>query len=68
MNCLGAIAIAYLILGEVPTMAQYLGGSIILVGIVLGLIGNLPRRKISIRLVRLTRGKQMEMTNGFRGI
>jgi len=67
-NPLMAIAIAYLILGEVPTTAQYLGGSVILVGIVLGLIGNLFQNKTSTRLARLTPGKQMEMTSGFRGI
>ncbi len=38
---LAAIAIAYLILQEVPTMAQYIGGGIILIGITLGAIGNL---------------------------
>lgn len=35
-----AIAIAYLILQEVPTMAQYIGGGIILIGITLSAIGN----------------------------
>jgi drug/metabolite transporter (DMT)-like permease len=67
-NPLIAIAIAYLILREVPTTAQYLGGSIILVGIVLGFIGNVFQNKTPARLAKLTPGKQMEMTSGFRGI
>ncbi len=61
---LAAIAIAYLILQEVPTVAQYWGGSIILIGIILGAIDNLRQSQPS----RLTPGKHMEMTTGFRGI
>ena len=61
---LAAIAIAYLILQEVPTMAQYWGGSIILIGIILGARGNLRQATLS----RLTPGKYMEMVTGFRGI
>ena len=67
LNPIAAIAMAYLILGEVPTMAQYLGGGIILVGIVLSAIGNLRQTKTSAKPTRLTRSKQMEMAIGFRG-
>jgi drug/metabolite transporter (DMT)-like permease len=66
-NPIAAIAIAYLILGEVPTMAQYLGGGIILVGIVLSAIGNFRQAKTSAKRTRLTPGKHMEMAIGFRG-
>ncbi|AGY59518.1 DMT family transporter [Gloeobacter kilaueensis] len=38
-NPVAAVLAAYLILGEVPTLAQYLGGGIILAGIALSLIG-----------------------------
>jgi drug/metabolite transporter (DMT)-like permease len=34
----GIIA-AYLVLGEAPTLAQYIGGSLILVGILLSQVG-----------------------------
>jgi len=61
---LAAIAFAYLILQEVPTVAQYWGGSIILIGIILGAIGNLRQSQPS----SLTLGKYMEMVTGFRGI
>ncbi len=61
---LAAIALAYLILQEVPTAAQYWGGSIILIGIILGAIGNLGQTQP----FRLTPGKCMEMITGFRGI
>lgn len=67
-NPIAAIAIAYLILGEVPTMAQYLGGGIIVIGIVLSAIGNLLQMKTAARRhpLRLTPGKHMEMAIGFR--
>lgn len=61
---LAAIAFAYLILQEVPTVAQYWGGSIILIGIILGAIGNLRQSQPS----SLTLGRYMEMVTGFRGI
>ena len=44
---LAAIAIAYLILQEVPTMAQYIGGGIILIGISLSAIGNISQNSNS---------------------
>jgi hypothetical protein len=49
-------------------MAQYLGGSIILIGIVLSAIGNLRQMKTTERQpLRLTQSKHMEMAIGFRG-
>ena len=42
-NPIVAVLAAYLILGEAPTPAQYLGGGIILCGIVLSQIGNWRR-------------------------
>ena len=38
-NPIAGILAAYLLLGEIPTSAQYVGGSVILVGIVLNQIG-----------------------------
>ena len=40
LNPVAAILMAYLILREVPTLAQYIGGSLLLLGLILGLIGN----------------------------
>lgn len=65
------ILAAYLILGEVPTQAQYVGGSMILVGIVLSQIGvyNQPSR-----LARMTGESSMPLEQavvtqiGFKGI
>lgn len=68
VNPLAAIFIAYLIIQELPTMAQYLGGGIILIGIILSAIGSLHQAKTSRKPTRLTPGKAMEMMVGFRGI
>lgn len=66
-NPIAGIIAAYLILGNVPTTSQYLGGLVILIGIILNQIGirhqtlqstdNLPPTPVS-----------LEAENGFRGI
>ncbi|MEM7592515.1 MAG: DMT family transporter [Cyanobacteria bacterium P01_A01_bin.83] len=58
-----SILAAYLILGEVPTVAQYVGGSIILVGAVINQIGIWQQGQRS-RSHQLTMNDQI----GFRGI
>ncbi len=63
-----AILMAYVILGEIPTMAQYIGGIGILAGIILSFIGNLPRANFRIRPVPFNLGKILEMSGFFRGI
>lgn len=68
LNPVVAIAMAYLILGEVPTMAQYIGGLIILAGIFLNLIGSWREIKSQQPLTRMTPDRQMEMSIGFRGV
>jgi drug/metabolite transporter (DMT)-like permease len=65
---IAAIAMAYLILGEVPTAAQYMGGIMILAGIGLSLIGNLHEAKSKKHLVPMTPAQHMEMAIGFRGV
>ncbi|MFE1746214.1 DMT family transporter [Coleofasciculus sp. H7-2] len=64
-----AIVAAYLILGEVPTLAQCIGGSVILGGILLSQIG--VRRK-SHRQEEMahtsSNSKEMDMRVGFKGI
>lgn len=67
-NPVAAIFIAYLVLGEVPTVAQYLGGSIILVGIIFSLIGNLRQTKPSVQPSRFNIVKFLSMTVGFKGV
>ena len=58
----------YLILGEAPTLAQYLGGSLLFVGIVLGFIGNLYQAKVNRELVSPSPREAMSMAIGFRGV
>lgn len=68
VNPIVAIAMAFFILGEVPTMAQYAGGTIIFVGIILSLIGSLREARSKQRLTHLTPAQQMGMAIGFRGV
>jgi drug/metabolite transporter (DMT)-like permease len=68
LNPIAAIVMAYLILGEAPTLAQYLGGSLLLVGIVFGFVGNLYQAKINRELVKPSPREVMEMAIGFRGV
>lgn len=68
VNPIAAVLMAYLILGEVPAVPQYVGGSIILVGVVLSLIGSLRQTKTTIKLVRLSPANTMGMAIGFRGL
>lgn len=58
----GAILAAFLLLGERPTLAQYVGGGIILAGIVLSVIGN--RQKQGDREMDI----QATWGTGFRGM
>ena len=68
LNPIAAIIMAYLILGEVPTLAQYLGGSLLLIGIIFSFIGNLYQTKINRELVKPSPREAMEMAIGFRGV
>ncbi|MCA1994621.1 MAG: DMT family transporter, partial [Coleofasciculus sp. S288] len=60
------IVAAYLILGEAPNMAQYIGGTIILLGIALNQIGATP--KSAEIAAESGSAKEMEMEAGFKGI
>ena len=68
LNPIAAIVMAYLILGESPTLAQYLGGSLLLVGIIFGFIGHRYEAKVNRKLVNLSPRDAMEMPIGFRGV
>jgi len=61
LNPIAAIFMAYLILGEIPTTAQYLGGSLLLVGVIFSFVGNLQQPKPTPR-------NAMDTPMGFKGI
>ncbi|WP_341732543.1 DMT family transporter [Microcoleus sp. EPA2] len=68
LNPIAAIIMGYLILGEAPTLAQYLGGSLLFVGMIFGLVGNLHQAKINRELVNPSPHDAMETAIGFRGV
>ncbi|MGB3492424.1 MAG: DMT family transporter [Elainellaceae cyanobacterium] len=65
-NPIAGILAAFLVLGEAPTSAQYLGGAIILAGIVCNQIGvhQSPPMKSSERVPSM---KEMDLEAGFKG-
>ncbi|MEG4318298.1 MULTISPECIES: DMT family transporter [unclassified Microcoleus] len=65
---IAAIVMAYLILGESPTLAQYLGGSLLSVGIIFAFIGHRYEAKVNRELVNPSPRDAMEMAIGFRGV
>ncbi|MBW4684862.1 MAG: DMT family transporter [Komarekiella atlantica HA4396-MV6] len=64
------IVAAYLILGEAPTFAQYIGGSLILFGIFLSQVGiRRQNSRIALSKVSSNQAKQeIETSMGFKGI
>ena len=65
------ILAAYLILGEVPTRAQYIGGSVILLGLVLSHIGIRRQTARSVAMTKMNSVQTQQATEartGFRGI
>jgi drug/metabolite transporter (DMT)-like permease len=68
---LAGILAAYLILGEVPTHAQYVGGSIILLGLLLSQVGiqrQTARRAAMTRVSSAPTEQAIESKMGFKGI
>ncbi len=63
---IAGILAAYLILGEAPTIPQYIGGSLILVGIFLSQIG--IRRQTSGKVSSTQAQQQLQTGMGFKGI
>ncbi len=65
------ILAAYFILGEAPTMAQYIGGSLILIGVLLGQIGirrhASPRTAFS-KMISTSAQQEVETAIGFKGM
>jgi drug/metabolite transporter (DMT)-like permease len=64
------ILAAYLILGEIPTQAQYIGGMIILIGLFLGQVGINARtdRLKTIGVNPIETEQEIEGKMGFKGI
>ncbi len=65
---LAGIIAAYLILGEVPNMAQYIGGSVIILGIILNQIGVSSQAEKGKPLSKMEVEKQIEQEIGYKGI
>ncbi|NEP00914.1 MAG: DMT family transporter [Symploca sp. SIO2E9] len=64
---IAGILLAYLLLGEAPTTAQYIGGSVIIIGIVLNQIG-ISRQSAEAAREQERPAKEMDVEMGFKGI
>ncbi len=64
---IAGILAAYFLLGEAPTMAQYIGGSIIMIGIVFNQIGVKFLTLESKEMPQITE-KEMDLELGYKGI
>jgi drug/metabolite transporter (DMT)-like permease len=67
-NPVAGIVAAYLILGEQPLFAHYVGGSIVLLGLLLNQIGTWRKTSSSSCALEINTIQQMESRIGFRGI
>jgi len=67
-NPIIAIFIAYLILKEVPTREQFMGGAIILMGIALSFLGNQEQKKKMAELIQENPANSISMATGFKGL
>ncbi|MDJ0800917.1 MAG: DMT family transporter [Calothrix sp. MO_167.B12] len=67
-NPIAGILFAYLILGEIPTAAQYVGGAIVLLGIFLSQVGVWLQSSSTIPPGRETSQEEISDEVGFKGI
>lgn len=65
---IAGILAAYFILAEAPTTAQYIGGSVILLGIIINQIGTRQQPAETTAALESESSKEMEMEAGFKGI
>lgn len=67
---IAGIVSAYLILGEVPTLAQYIGGGVILIGISISQIGIWRQKSINAasQVSSTQKLQEIESSMGFKGI
>jgi hypothetical protein len=59
---------AYLILRQVPTTAQYWGLSLLIIGAILSFIGNLYQEKLNHSIPKQTAMEKMETPVGYKGL
>lgn len=67
-NPVAGIAAAYLILGEQPLFAHYVGGSIILLGVLLNQVGIWNKTSAKSCALKMNSVQQMEAIVGFKGV
>lgn len=67
LNPILSIFLAYLILGQIPSFAQYWGLSLLIVGVILSFIGNLYQEKMK-QLAATSSIEKMDLPVGFRGM
>ncbi len=67
VNPILTIFMAYLILRQVPTSAQYYGLGLLTIGVILSFIGNLHQEKMR-QALKPTDIEKMDMPIGFRGV
>ncbi|VEP18343.1 conserved membrane hypothetical protein [Hyella patelloides LEGE 07179] len=65
---LAGILFAYLILREVPTSAQYIGGAVIILGIIFNQVGVVKQNKLQAANKQKTWQKDLDHDVGFKGI
>lgn len=65
---LAGILFAYLILGEVPTSSQYIGGAVIIIGIIFNQMGILPKKPSKTEKNDKEWQKELDHDVGFKGI
>jgi len=65
---IAGILSAYLILAEVPTLAQYIGGGVVLVGICLSQIGSWRKGALTAKVQSTQTAREIEDKIGFKGM
>lgn len=68
LNPILTIFMAYLILGQIPTLAQYRGLALLIIGAILSFVGNLQQGKINRQVPKPTTMEKMDMITGFKGV
>jgi len=68
LNPILTILMAYLILNQIPTLAQYWGLGLLILGAILSFVGNLQQEKINRQAPKPTAIEKMDMIPGFKGV
>ena len=68
LNPILSIFMAYVILSQVPTLAQYYGLSLLIIGVILNFIGNQHQGKMKQKVAKSTDIEKMDTAIGFRGM